>query len=62
MSQYSPIPSLQDHPLLGRRITKEEYERVVNFALDLGFDELFVQAVDERTLSPDFAKENPFDW
>jgi len=62
MSQYSPIPSVKDHPLLGRRITREEYERVVNLALDLGFDELFVQDVDERTLSPDFAKENPFDW
>jgi putative pyruvate formate lyase activating enzyme len=62
MSQYSPIPSVKDHPLLGRRITKEEYERVVNLALDLGFDELFVQDVDERTLSPDFTKDNPFNW
>jgi len=62
MSQYSPIPPVKDHPLIGRRITKEEYERVVNFALDLGFEELFVQEVDDRALSPDFTKDDPFDW
>ena len=62
MSQYSPVPSVKDHPLLSRRISKEEYERVVHFALDLGFEELFVQDVDEKALSPDFSRENPFDW
>ena len=62
MSQYTPIPAVQRHPLLGRRVTREEYERVVNAALDLGFEELYTQQVDDRALNPDFAREKPFAW
>jgi putative pyruvate formate lyase activating enzyme len=62
MSQYTPIPAVQGHPLLGRRVTREEYERVVNAALDLGFEELYTQEVDDRALNPDFAREKPFAW
>jgi putative pyruvate formate lyase activating enzyme len=60
MSQYSPIPAVRDHPFLGRRVTRREYETVVNYALDKGFDNIFVQAVDNRTFSPDFDQEEPF--
>jgi hypothetical protein len=35
---------------------------VVNAAVDLGFEEIYTQEVDDRELSPDFAKERPFDW
>jgi putative pyruvate formate lyase activating enzyme len=62
MSQYTPIPAVADDPLLGRRATKGEYERVVNAALDLGFEELYIQEVDDRALNPDFAREKPFAW
>ena len=62
MAQYTPIPAVLHDPLLGRRVTREEYERVVNAALDLGFEELYTQEVDDRALSPDFAREEPFDW
>jgi putative pyruvate formate lyase activating enzyme len=62
MSQYTPIPAVRRHPLLGRRVTREEYERVVNAALDLGFEELYTQTVDDRALIPDFAREKPFAW
>jgi putative pyruvate formate lyase activating enzyme len=62
MSQYTPIPAVQRHPLLGRRVTRQEYERVVNAALDLGFEELYTQEVDDRALNPDFAREKPFAW
>jgi putative pyruvate formate lyase activating enzyme len=62
MSQYTPIPAVQRHPLLGRRVTREEYERVVNAALDLGFEELYTQEVSDRALNPDFAREKPFAW
>jgi hypothetical protein len=50
------------HPLLGRRVTPEEYERVVDAALDLGFEELYTQEVSERALNPDFDREKPFNW
>ena len=62
MSQYTPVAQAQRHPLLGRRLYREEYEKVVDCALELGFDQLFVQEVDERNLVPDFEKQAPFDW
>jgi putative pyruvate formate lyase activating enzyme len=62
MSQYTPVPPVADHPFLDRRITRGEYERVVNAALDMGFETIYTQDVDERSLSPDFERENPFNW
>jgi len=62
MAQYTPIPAVMNHPLLGRRLTRGEYERVVEAALDLGFEELYTQEVDDRALTPDFGRESPFDW
>ena len=49
-------------PLLGRRVTREEYEAVVDRALDLDFENLFIQEVDEQNLAPDFDKAEPFPW
>ncbi len=60
MSQYTPMPYIADHPHLGRRITPEEYEFVVNHALDMGFKTIFTQDVDDRALAPDFAQKKPF--
>lgn len=62
MSQYTPIPAVRRHPTLGRRITGQEYETVVNAALDMGFESLFIQEVDDRSLAPDFDLETPFQW
>ena len=62
MAQYTPIKAVENHPLLHRRITKQEYEFVVNTALDLGFEEIYTQDVDDRTLNPDFNSDHPFDW
>jgi putative pyruvate formate lyase activating enzyme len=62
MSQYTPTPAVAGHPFLGRRISREEYEDVINFALDLGFENIFAQEVSARHLSPDFAKDEPFNW
>jgi putative pyruvate formate lyase activating enzyme len=62
MSQYTPTPNLSGEPLLGRRVTREEYETVVDLALDLDFENLFIQEVDEHTLAPDFNNEAPFKW
>lgn len=62
MSQYTPMPSMKNHPHLGRRITCEEYEQVINYALDMGFETIFTQDVDDRALAPDFEQNMPFDW
>ncbi|WP_041077459.1 radical SAM protein [Thermotoga caldifontis] len=38
MSQYNPVFGARNDPVIGRRITKEEYERVVDYALELGLN------------------------
>jgi putative pyruvate formate lyase activating enzyme len=62
MSQYTPTPTVSVDPLLGRRVTREEYEAVVDLALDLEFENLFVQEVGENDRMPDFSKDEPFRW
>ncbi|MDA8125933.1 MAG: radical SAM protein [Deltaproteobacteria bacterium] len=62
MSQYTPIPAVARHPQLGRRVSRKEYEQVVNAACDMGFEELYTQEVDDRELVPDFDRDRPFDW
>ena len=63
MAQYSPVPPVARHPLLGRTITETEYETVVDRAVNMGFDHIFVQEVnDEHQLLPDFEKDQPFLW
>jgi len=62
MAQYTPIAAMGEDPLLGRRVSRAEYERVVNAALDMGFEELYTQEVDDRELTPDFGRERPFAW
>jgi len=62
MSQYTPTPAVMDDPLMGRRVSREEYEAVVDLALDLEFENLFLQEVDEINLAPDFEKAEPFHW
>ena len=62
MSQYTPMPFSEGHPCLGRRVTEEEYADIVEEALDMGFEEIYTQEVDDRALNPDFAQEQPFRW
>ncbi|MBA4396917.1 MAG: radical SAM protein [Syntrophus sp. (in: bacteria)] len=62
MSQYAPIPAMKQHMTLCRRVTVREYETVVNHALALGFENIYIQEVDDRHLLPDFDQERPFLW
>jgi putative pyruvate formate lyase activating enzyme len=62
MAQYTPTPAVARHPVLGRRVTRREYEAVINFALDLGFENIFSQEVSDQHLSPDFEQTEPFNW
>jgi len=61
MSQYTPTRHVKSHPQLGRRITNVEYSQILDYALKLGFENLFVQEVSDAELTPDFNRENPFD-
>jgi putative pyruvate formate lyase activating enzyme len=60
MSQYTPMSKVRHHPLLGRRVSKNEYKQILDFALKAGFKNLFIQEVNEYRLTPDFDRENPF--
>jgi putative pyruvate formate lyase activating enzyme len=62
MSQYTPIPAVKHHSLLRRRVARREYQVVVDHALALGFENLYLQEVNGRHLSPDFGQEKPFGW
>jgi putative pyruvate formate lyase activating enzyme len=43
MAQYNPLHKALDYPELSRRITNEEYEKVVNRAIEMGLTNLDVQ-------------------
>ena len=49
MSQYTPCGELENYPELRRKITEREYEKVVSYAFDLGFKNVFVQDKDSAT-------------
>ncbi len=46
MRQYTPMGDIENFPELKRRITAREYRRVVDYALALGFENLFTQEKD----------------
>ena len=43
MSQYTPFGSIENLKELNRKITRREYQKVVDKALSLGFENLFLQ-------------------
>ena len=43
MNQYTPMPQMQSHPLLSRRVTEQEYEHVVRYAEQIGIENAFTQ-------------------
>lgn len=45
MSQFTPIV-LKDYPEINRTVTKREYERLVNYALEIGITNAFIQEGD----------------
>lgn len=58
MSQYTPMGSsvMEKYPELNRKITKREYERVIEYALNLGIENAFIQEGDvaEESFIPDW--------
>jgi len=61
MSQYSPRYKARDYPEINRALTQGEYERVVEYALELGMENAFVQELESQAhYLPDFDQESPF--
>ena len=59
MNQYTPLVHVKDYPELNRKITEEEYEELVNYAIDIGIENGFIQEGDTASESfiPDFDYE-----
>jgi putative pyruvate formate lyase activating enzyme len=61
MSQYSPQYKACDYPGINRTLTKDEYDEVVDYALELGLENAFIQELESQEhYLPDFAQESPF--
>ena len=57
MNQYTPISEiLENYPEINRKMTHKEYEKVLNYALDLGIENAYIQEGDVASESfiPEF--------
>ena len=56
MAQYTPYGKIENHPELQRKITEREYNKVLTFAVDIGFKNIFTQefASSSEEYIPDF--------
>ncbi len=58
MNQYTPLPHVFAYPEINRKVTEAEYDDVVDFAIDLGVEQGFIQEGD--TASESFIPEFDF--
>jgi putative pyruvate formate lyase activating enzyme len=62
MSQYSPRSKAMKYSPINRVLTESEYEEIVDYALDLGLENTFIQRLESRDYYlPDFDREEPFE-
>lgn len=43
MNQYTPLPHVKDYPELDRRVSEAEYEELIDYAIELGVENGFIQ-------------------
>lgn len=61
MSQYSPQYKACFYPELNRKLTQAEYDEIIDYALQLGLENAFIQELESQEhYLPDFTRENPF--
>lgn len=56
MSQYVPCGKAEEMPIINRKVTKREYEKVIDYILERGFSNVFIQdgkSADKKYI-PDF--------
>lgn len=61
MNQYTPLDTLDkaEYPELNRRVTEKEYERLIDYAIDIGVEHAFIQegGTAEESFIPPFTLE-----
>ena len=63
MNQYTPMPGIgKDYPELDRKVRKRSYEKLIDFALELGVKNAFIQEGEtaEESFIPDFDGEGVY--
>lgn len=60
MNQYTPLEHVKKYPELNRKVTEDEYNEVIEFALSLGIENAFIQEGDtaKESFIPDFNEKN----
>ncbi len=43
MNQYTPLPQVEKFPEINRKVTEEEYEALVDYAIEIGVESGFIQ-------------------
>lgn len=59
MNQYTPLPQVRHIPELNRKVTEREYEKLLDYAIDLGVEQAFIQEGEtaEESFIPSFECE-----
>jgi len=59
MNQYTPVATVEDYPEINRKITEREYDELVDYAIDIGVENGFIQEGETASESfiPDFDNE-----
>lgn len=59
MNQYTPLPHVKKYKELNRKVSNEEYEELINYAIDLGITNGFIQEGETclESFIPDFNNE-----
>lgn len=56
MNQYTPVQKIDEYEELNRKVTEEEYDKLINYACDLGITNAYIQEgnTQEESFIPDF--------
>ena len=59
MNQYTPLSQVESYPEINRKVTEEEYEELVDFAIDIGVENGFIQEGEtaKESFIPEFNNE-----
>lgn len=59
MNQYTPLPQVRHIPELNRKVTDREYEKLLDYAIDLEVEQAFIQEGEtaEESFIPSFSCE-----